>query len=187
MSRLFLGSVLSAALLCGLVSAADKDSECLKQGDPIGAFFVTKVAGAEDDGVEVGDELCYRCKYGQRPMVMVFARKESDKLAQFVGQLDKAVAKHKSEQLRGLVTVLGADQSDLKNQATKIAKDAQVANIPVVVAADTENGPENYRLDPASDVTVIVANEGQVVAAHSFSADSVDATAVMKEVEEMLN
>ncbi len=34
MSRLFLGSVLSAALFCGLASAADKAAECLKQGDP---------------------------------------------------------------------------------------------------------------------------------------------------------
>ncbi len=75
MSRLFLGSVLSAALFCGLASAADKAEECLKQGDPIGAFYVTKVAGADEDGVPVGEELCYRCKYGSRPMVMVFTSK----------------------------------------------------------------------------------------------------------------
>ncbi len=187
MSRLFLGSVLSAALFCGLASAADKEAECLKQGDPIGAFYVTKVAGAAEDGVPVGEELCYRCKYGSRPMVMVFTRKDNDKVAKFVGQLDKAVGEHKEDQLRGLVTVMGADQSNLKTQASKIAKDSEAANIPVVVAADSENGPESYRLDPASDVTVIVANEGQVIASHSFSADNIDAALVMKEVEQMLN
>ncbi len=75
-------------------------------GRSIGAFYVTKVAGATEDGVAVGDELCYRCKYGSRPMVMVFTRKDSGKVAEFVGQLDKAVGKHKEDQLRGLVTVM---------------------------------------------------------------------------------
>ena len=36
-------------------------------GDSIGAFNVTKLCGAEDDGVEAGKTLCYRCKNGKRP------------------------------------------------------------------------------------------------------------------------
>ncbi len=187
MSRLFLGSVLSAALVCGIATAADTATESLKQGDSLGAFYVTKVAGATDDGVEAGEELCYRCKYGQRPMVMVFTRKGGSKVNELVGSLDKAVAKHEDAQLRGLVTVLGDDQSTLKGQATSIATESGAKHIPVVVAADSETGPESYRISPSADVTIIVANESQVVASHSFAADSVDIAAVMKEVEQMLN
>ena len=187
MSRLFLGTVLSAALVCGYVSAADTATECLKQGDPIGAFYVTKVAGAAEDGVSEGDELCYRCKYGQRPMVMVFTRKGGSKVNELVGMLDKAVTDHKDSQFKGLVTVLGADQSSLKGQATEIAEQSGAKNIPVVVAADSENGPESYQIDPSAEVTIIIANESQVVASHSFAADSLDVASVMKEIEEMLN
>jgi hypothetical protein len=187
MSRLFLGSILSAALVCGFANAADTATECLKQGDPIGAFYVTKVAGAANDGVETGAELCYRCKYGQRPMVMVFTRKGGSKVNELVGKLDKAVVDHKDAQLKGLITILGDDQSTLKGQATEIANQSGAKNIPVVVALESETGPQSYRISPSADVTVIVANESQVVASHSFAADSLDVAAVMKEVEQMLN
>lgn len=186
MSRLFLGSVLTAALVAGVAIAADSTSAGLKQGDPIGAFYVTKVAGAEDDGVKTGQELCYRCKYGQRPMVMVFTRKNSDKLSQLVSELDKAVDKHGDAQLRAFVTVMGEDQSTLKASAKELAKAAEAKKVPVAVAADNENGPASYRLDPAAEVTVIMANESQVIASHSFDADEVDSSAVMQEVEKML-
>jgi hypothetical protein len=187
MSRMFLGTMLSAALLCGFASAADTATECLKEGDSLGAFYVTKIAGAENDGVEAGDELCYRCKYGQSPMVMVFTRKGGSNVNEFVGQLDKAVAANKESKLKGLITILGDDQSTLKSQATAIATESGAKNIPVVVAADSETGPLSYRIDPASDMTVVVAKGGKVVNTHSFSADSVDVAAVMKEVEQMLN
>ena len=186
MSRLFLGTVLSAALVAGFVTAADTATDGLKQGDPIGAFYVTKVAGASEDGVKVGQELCYRCKYGQRPMVMVFTRKSSDKVNQLVAELDKAVAENSDAQLRGFVTVMGEDQASLKSTAKKIVDDSKAKMIPVAVS-DSPNGPANYRLNPDAEVTVIVATESQVVASHSFTADAVDVAAVIKEVRQAIN
>ncbi len=187
MSRLFLGSVLTAALVASVAVAADTATVGLKQGDSIGAFYVTKVAGAPEDGVKSGQELCYRCKYGQRPMVMVFTRKAGDKVTQLVSQLDKAVAENTDAQLKGFVTVMGSDQSSLKESAKQIAEGSKSKMVPVAVAADSENGPANYRLDPNAEVTIVIANESQVVATHSFAADSVDVAAVMKEVKQMLN
>ena len=187
MSRLFLGSILSAALMCGVSLAADTATKGLKQGDSLGAFYVTKVAGAPDDGVEDGAELCYRCKYGARPMVMVFTRKGGAKVNELVSQLDKAVVKHEAAQFRGLVTVMGEDASTLKGEAKKLAEQSGAKHVPVVVAADNETGPEDYRIGASTDVTVVIATEGVVVASHSFAADGVDVAAVMKQVEEMLN
>jgi hypothetical protein len=186
MSRMFLGSVLTAALVAGVAIAADSATVGLKQGDPIGAFYVTKVAGAEDDGVKNGQELCYRCKYGQRPMVMVFTRKNSEQLSKLVSELDKAVDKHGDAQLRAFVTVMGEDQSSLKSSAKELAEASKSKKVPVAVASDTQNGPASYRLDPEAEVTVILANESQVVASHSFKADSVDSSAVLKEIAAML-
>lgn len=59
--RVFAGFGLAAAFLAGAaaVGAADLESG-LKVGDLVGAFDVVKCAGAADDGVEVGDNLCYR-------------------------------------------------------------------------------------------------------------------------------
>ncbi len=187
MSRQFLGAVLSVALVATVAVAADTAQVGLKQGDSIGAFYVTKVAGAADDGVANGQELCYRCRYGQRPMVMVFARKSSDQLNELIGKLDAAVAENKDAQLKSFVTVVGGDQAALKDAAKKIADGAKAKNVPIAVAADSENGPDNYRLDPKAEVTIVVANESQVVSTHTFAADKVDTAAVLSKVKEIVN
>ena len=64
-----------------LVTAAVASAEVTsgpQVGERVGAFTVTKVTGNPDDGVEDGKKLCYRCKMGQRPVVMVFARSADD-------------------------------------------------------------------------------------------------------------
>lgn len=181
--------MLCAAVVASLAFASSSqaaDSECLGEGDPIGAFYVTKVAGADSDGVEKGQELCYRCRYGSRPMVMVFARKNSDKLNELVGQLNQAVGSHSDAQLKGFVTLMGQDAGSLKKAAEKIASSAKVDNVPVVIAKDLKSGPQNYKLDPSAEVTIVVANNSRVVANHMFSADEIDVAAVMKSVESSL-
>ncbi|HWC90068.1 MAG TPA: hypothetical protein VG433_10445, partial [Pirellulales bacterium] len=75
-----------------------------QEGDKIAPFDVVKCAGATDDGVSVGDKLCYRCKYGAKPMVMVFTRK-SDEISGLVKKLDKAVEKNSDKQLRAFVNI----------------------------------------------------------------------------------
>ena len=63
---------LTVALVASVAVAAELKSG-LEPGKLIGPFDVVKCAGP-DDNVKVGSELCYRCKYGARPMVMVFSR-----------------------------------------------------------------------------------------------------------------
>lgn len=184
MSRLFLGTALTLALVTSYAQAAD--SESLKQGDPLGAFYVTKVAGAENDGVEKGQELCYRCRYGSRPMAIIFARDTSGEVADLAKQLDSAVAAHEDAQLKSFVTLLGDDASSLKKKASEFAKSAGLKNMPVVVAKDAQSGPGNYKLSADAPVTVVVATDSQVVATHTFEADSIDTEAVMSDVKKML-
>ncbi|MEM6979257.1 MAG: hypothetical protein AAF539_06270 [Planctomycetota bacterium] len=188
MSRLFLTATLALCVVSGISfadNAAADDGLCA--GDPIGAFYVTKVAGAEDDGVEVGDALCYRCRYGSSPMVMVFARQNSGKVANLVKKIDAAVASNSDSRLRGLVTLVGGESTELMDSATKLAGTATPKNVPIVVAKDSQSGPANYRLNPDAEITVVVASDSQVVARHEFAADSIDIAAVMSEVDSMLN
>lgn len=143
---------------------------------------MTKVAGAEDDGVEAGEALCYRCKYGSRPMVMVFARQTSEPVAKLVKELDSAVASNGDAQLKSFVTLFGEKADSMKSEGKKMA----AKNVPVVVAKD-KNGPANYKLSDDAQITVVIANDSQVVARHEFDADKIDVAAVMSEVKQMLN
>lgn len=188
MVRTVFAAALAGLMVVATVSAvaADKAIDGLNKGDAIGAFYVTKVAGAADDGVEQGQQLCYRCKYGSRPMVMVFARDTNGKVGELVSKLDEAVAKHDDAQLKGFLTLIGGEKASLKKQAEKVAEKIDAKHIPVVVAEDTENGPSSYQLDPQAEVTVVVADDSQVVSRHTFKAADVDVAAVMKDVESIL-
>lgn len=188
MSRLFLGATLAVAMMTSSFAADGATKEaCLQSGDSIGAFYVTKVAGAEEDGVEVGESLCYRCRYSSRPMVMVFTRKTDGEMPKLVKELNAAVKANDEKSLKGLVTLIGDDADKLKEEGVKFAKTAGSDSVPVVVAKDTKTGPSSYKISESDDVTIVVANDSQVVGTHTFKADSIDIAAVMKEVKEMLN
>lgn len=187
--------LLSLAALCMLsapIVSADEPTKDVADtglcaGDDVGAFLVTKVAGAADDDVDDGATLCYRCKYGQRPMVMIFTRTTDGAVSKLVEQVDAAVAKHSKEELKGLVTLIGSEPTKLTVQGKAMASKLKDKNVPIVVAKDNENGPAAYKLDADTDVTVVLVNQSQVVSRHDFAADKVDVAAVMKQVNEMLN
>ena len=158
----------------------------LRQGDSVGVFYVTKVAGAEDDGVQPGEQLCYRCRYGSSPMVMVFARRTGGRVTELVRRIDRAVFSNRKRRLKGLVTMLGDSTPAVKAAAGEVAAAAKVEHVPVVVAKEVKTGPLNYKLPADAEVTVVVAKDSQVVKTHTFTSEKVDIAAVMSEVERIL-
>lgn len=185
--------ILSLALTITLTFAglavADKaaSDEGLKQGDPLGVFYVTKIAGAIDDAVEPGEELCYRCRYGSRPMVLVFARDIGGQVPELLQAIDKAVAENEDSRLQGLLTLIGDDATALKGEAEKIAETAGDKLVPVVIAKETKTGPLSYKLSSDAEVTIILAQDSQVVATHTFDASKIDVQAIISEATRMLN
>jgi hypothetical protein len=160
--------------------------EPLKKGDAAGAFYVTKVAGAEEDGVRVGTELCYRCRYGSRPMVMVFTRRTGGEIPKLMQQLDSAVVDNEASQFRALVTLMGEDAAKVKESAAQVAERSGVKHVPIVVAKETVGGPANYRLSKSADVTIVVASDSQVVSAKTYQSDRIDIAAIMGEVNTLV-
>ena len=138
-----------------------------QQGDRLGAFYVTKVAGAESDGVNEGQNLCYRCKNGARPQVIVFTRSTDPKVAELVRKLDKAVTKNESSKLRVFVNLLGDDKEDLTDEAKKFAVSSKAKNVPFVVPNEFENGPDDYGINAKATVTVMLASDLGVKASHA--------------------
>lgn len=188
MNRLHCCLTLGLVLVASYALAEELKSG-LKPGAGIGPFDVVKCAGAEKDGVEVGKSLCYRCKYGSRPMVMVFTRKPNEQLVSLVKELDQAVEKHSEKDLKAFVNVLGAEREKAEADTKKFAKTSGAKNVPFVVPVESENGPEDYSINPKAEVTVIVAAEGKVVATHAFAAGKLDkdaAKAILADVQKLV-
>jgi hypothetical protein len=157
--------------------------QTLGPGDPIGAFRVTKIGGAVEDGVAPGEDLCYRCRYGSRPMVLIFARKSGPGLVRLAQRLDAAIDSHRDTHVRGLLTFIGDQPAELSDAATKFVSESEVRCLPIVVAEDAVTGPIDYRIPESAAVTVIVASDSQVVQTNVFTVDTIDADAVLKTLE----
>ena len=149
-------------------------------GDLVGAFEVVKAAGAVDDGVSVGDELCYRCRMGNRPVVMVFARTADDSLAGLVKQLDEVVAANKEKKMGSFVNLLGDKPDELKSEAKSFVAKNKIENIPFVVPEESQTGPSEYNINPKADVTVLIYREGKVAANHALAAGGLSDEEVKK-------
>ena len=137
-------------------------------GESVGAMTVTKVTGNALDGVPDGKKLCYRCKMGSRPVVMVFARSADDKLAKLLKKLDEEIEEHAAAKLTGFVNMLGTDAESLKKDAAEFVKLHGIERIAFVVPEDSANGPADYKIAPDADLTVVCFKGGKVQANHEI-------------------
>ena len=182
------GLALAAAVLCPSLASAEEVKSGLAAGKSIAPFYVTKTAGAESDGVACGDNLCYRCKNGSRPQVMVFTRSTDEKVVALVKQLDAQLKKHEDAQLRAFVNMLGDSKDAAAASVKKLATESKAQQVPFVVPNEFENGPEDYGISPKAELTIIIANEAKVVANHAVaSAKDLNVDAVVGDIEKMLN
>lgn len=188
-------ALVAALSVSSLATAADEKKDAKKEtiksglqaGDRAGAFYVTKVEGASEDGVKKGQNLCYRCRNGRRPQVMIFTRSTDKKVVAFLQELDKAITKNEDKQLRGFVNLLGEDKEDLNETAQKTAKDSKTKNIPFVVPNEFENGPDDYGINSKAEVTILLVKGLKVEANHAVAkAKDLDAKAVVKDLDKIL-
>lgn len=99
---------------------------------------------------------------------MIFARKSDAALASLVKQIDTLVAEHADDKLQAFVNLIGEDRDALEADAKKFAAEHKIANIPVVVPVEFENGPDNFGINPKAEVTVMLYRGLKVKANHAF-------------------
>jgi len=159
----------AVVLMASAALAADLKSG-LQPGASVPPFDVEKVAGAVNDGKSVGDNFCYRCMLGNKPVVMVWARTTDESLGKLVKQLDAAIEKNADQKLSSFVNVLGKDADAAKANAKAFAAKHKVENVALVVPQDNANGPDDYAISPEADVTVLIYRGGKVAANHAVAA-----------------
>lgn len=179
MKRMFsLALAVAIVATAGIVRAELKSG--LQEGETIGAYIVEKVAGNPNDGVNDGQKLCYRCKLGNRPVVTIFTRSADENVAQLMKQLDSFVAKNEQKKAASFVNLLGDDTKALKGKAEELVKKSQAKNVAVVVPTDHKNGPDNLKLNPEADITVLIYSQGKIAANHALKANELNQQSIAK-------
>lgn len=157
-------ALLAAAVL---VNAGEKDAakvdSGLKSGDFVAPFNVFDVTGSEK-----GTSLCYRCKFGGRPVVSIFTRSLDDNVVALIQDVDKQVAKGKDKGLSAFVVYLTDDPDAAEKDLAKVAEKNKIANVPLTIF-DGEAGPPEYKLAEKAETTVLMWTGGKVKVNQGFA------------------
>ena len=183
MRRILSVAFVASAMFAGALIAAELKSG-LQPGDDIPAYNVRDVTGPSE-----GKTLCYRCKYGARPVVNIFAREMTPEVVALVKQIDDLVGKNEEKKMAAFVTLLTNDPD--KDEATlkEIAKKQGLKNVPLTVF-DGVAGPDGYKIAEKANLTVTMWVEGDVKASHAFAKGeykTASAKAILADTKKILN
>ena len=184
-------SFICVLMLCVLPtdSAAEtKTAKPIKSGRRIGelvpSFYVRAVTGPNRN-----KSICYVCRNGDRPVIMVLMRRVHDDLTVLLKQLDKVVDKNRANGLRCFGVLIHEEPS----KATPIVQTLAFNNkirIPLSVTTDVVSAPACQNLSPDAGLTVVLYRDLKVVKSYGFNSVELqkqDVTKVMSAVKELLD
>lgn len=167
--------LLVAASSCFSFSApADEGAKAkLKSGPTVGTlprvFYVKDCTGKFTKEIKT----CYRCNYGPRPVVSVFARELDQDTIKLLQNLDKTVAAHaKSEkngakQLAAFFVMVTDNPDAAEARIKRMQRKLKLKNVPLTVF-DGSKGPAGYQLGREAAVTVSMWSSSAVKSNHAF-------------------
>ncbi|MCA9004191.1 MAG: hypothetical protein KDA70_02875 [Planctomycetaceae bacterium] len=123
---------------------------------------------ADVTGPNKGKTLCYRCLYGERPVVGIFVRELDEPTTKLIQKIDSEVAAHQDEKLAAFVVMLTDTPAEVKQELEKVASENQIKHVPLTVYEGTA-GPAGYNIKPDASLNVMMW-EGVVKANRAWQA-----------------
>ncbi len=177
MRRILSVAFVASAMFAGALFAAELKSG-LQPGDSLPAYNVKDCTGPNE-----GKSLCYRCKYGARPVVNIFAREMTPEVVALVKEIDQIVGKNGEKKMAAFVTLLTNDPDRDEIVLKAIAKKEGLKNVPLTIF-DGVAGPEDYKIAEKADLTVTMWVDNKVEASQAFSKGDFKASASKSVVED---
>jgi hypothetical protein len=154
--------LLAAAVVFGSAAIAADLKSGPQPGEKMPGPFHPKHLTGED----AGEEACLYCKFGDSPVVAVFARTADDpNLLKLIAAIDAATDRNRKAEMGSYVIYLSTEsklESKLKEQAATV-------KYKQVVLAVMPDGPAKYHIAADADVTVLLYKERVVVANFAFA------------------
>lgn len=170
--RNLLAAVAAVAILGSAAVQAGDLKSGLELGDRTSAFNVKDVTGPNQ-----GKSLCYRCRYGGRPVVTVFTRELNDKVEALVDELDGVVGDNGDKKMAAFVVLLSEDEDADAPKLTKLAEAKTIENTPLTIF-DGAAGPESYKIAKDASVSVMMWVKGEVKVSRAYEAGKLDDAAI---------
>ena len=178
MRRILSVAFVASAMFAGALFAAEALKSGLQPGDAPPPYTVRDITGPNE-----GTSLCYRCKFGGRPVVNIFAREMTPEVIALVKQIDETVGKNEEKKMAAFVTLLTNDPDKDEVTLKAIAKKEGLKNVPLTVF-DGIAGPPGYKIAEKADLTVTMWVESKVEASQAFAKGEFKTKAVKAVVED---
>jgi hypothetical protein len=178
---------LFALLACAalvLPGVAGELKSGLQAGSSPPAFLVNDITGPAK-----GTTLCYRCRYGARPVVAIFTRKIDDNVAQLVKEIDSTVAKNEDAKMAAFVVLLSDNPSANEKTLADLAEKQGITVTPLTTFEDNV-GPKGYDVSKDAEVNVMMWVGQKVKVNHAFAPGEFtgkDVKKVVSDTSEILN
>jgi hypothetical protein len=139
-----------------------------KTGSPIHQFFVRAVTGPHRNR-----SVCYVCRYGSRPVVMVLIQKPDPKIATLLKAIDAIVDDNRVSGLRSFGVLVTDESARAVPILQTMAFDEQI-RMPLTAATTAIAGPSCHKLHEDAATTVILYRNQQAVRSFAFAAGKID-------------
>lgn len=147
-------------------------------GERVPEFYVRAVTGPH-----MGKSVCYVCRHGDRPVVMVFLRKVGQEQITLLKDLDTLLDSNRASGLRGFGVLVTDDQKQSVSILQTASFDAKLS-IPLTVASSQIEGAQHQNLSMEAEVTVVCYREQKVVSRFAYRAGELDDDAVQTILDE---
>ncbi|MBI3864297.1 MAG: hypothetical protein HY290_20630 [Planctomycetia bacterium] len=188
--RLFAAGAGVALLLVGFAIRADDPSRPaaghLKSGpqvgDKVSTFYVRAITGPLKN-----KSVCYVCRNGDRPVVMVFIRQITPELKSLLKGIDSEIDRSRASGLRSFGVFLAGESQELLPQVQTLAFDEKI-NLPLTIAAAPSDGNAGGSIHSEAAVTVVLYRDLTVMANFACRADELHPArveAILKAVKDL--
>lgn len=154
----------------------------LKVGEKVPQFYVRAVSGAHQN-----KSVCYVCRNGDRPVVMLIARDMTPELTLLLQKVDALVDQNRASGLRSFGVFLPQEGKELFPKVQTLAFNASLS-IPLTIATTATEGPSGQEIHPDASLTVILYRDQTVMANFAYRAGQLDARsidAILKSTREL--
>jgi len=143
----------------------------LKTGDEVASFYSRAVTGPL-----MNKSICYVCRNGERPVVMVLLRRIDPELKPLMQRIDRLVDKNRANGLRGFGVLIGDDSVQATSTVQTFAFNNKLS-LPITVAGEAAAaGIGSLPKDAA--VTVVLYRKRKVVQTWCYRAGELKSAAV---------
>jgi len=142
-------------------------------GPQVGAKLPGTFEPLHINGPDAGEECCMVCKYGNQPVVMVFAKKSGEALDSLAVKLEKSAADAKGEV--GACVVVTDTGEATRAELKKLADTRKLKHVILTVIKPEEL--KRYTLHRDAAVTVVLYSGQQIRANRAFKTGELTETA----------